>query len=462
MRDIMFALGISLLGVSSSYAIPYHSQLSIADIVENHGSSVVNIVVRSRSKVLEGSRYGFHPFFGMIQKRPTMTSPTKGEGSGVIFDKSGLIVTNSHVIDQADEILIILSDGRKYLAIIKSQDKSQDLAILQIKDNEFKKNLSKKYVANLGDSSKLRVGEWVLAIGSPFSLEKTVTAGIVSAKGRSIRVDANTRFNNLIQTDASINPGNSGGPLMNLKGEVIAINTAVNRNGQGLGFAIPINLVKRMIHDVSIFGEVKKSWLGVSVSNISQDMLPYLGLSSPNGVVIEKVVKNTPADKAGFKSGDVILSINGSPIENVSILVSKIQEIAIGDKALFEVVRQSKKIKIEATMAEKNKKVAMVNDSKTNNSFGLYLKKITDDMRKALSLSPHTQGVFIESIKKKSLAAQLGLKKNDVLIQFNRDKVSSVKQLNYLLKNSNKNKLLAIVIRDGYLSYLEYTNELNS
>ncbi|MCO4782060.1 MAG: trypsin-like peptidase domain-containing protein [Candidatus Cloacimonetes bacterium] len=461
MKDIMFAMGITFLGVSSAYAIPYDPQVSIADIVEDHGSSVVNIVVRSKAKVLGESSFGFHPLFGMMQRSPRRIPSSKGEGSGVIFDKSGLIITNSHVVDEADDILVVLSDGRKYNAVIKSKEKSQDIAILKIEDSEFKKDLSKDYVAKLGDSSELRVGEWVLAIGSPFSLEKTVTAGIVSAKGRSIHVDEKTQFNNLIQTDASINPGNSGGPLMNLKGEVVAINTAVNRQGQGLGFAIPINLVKRMIHDVNEFGEIKKSWLGVSVSNITQNMMPYLGVDSPNGVVIEKVVENTPAQKAGLLSGDVILSVNGSTVDNVAVLISKIQEIAIGDIAKFKIVRKSKTMFVEATMAEKGQTLSKAIGPSIN-SFGVKLKELNTSDRNSLKLATNTKGVVIDEVQIKSKAYQLGLRKNDVLIQFNRSKVNSVAQAHELMDKSNKNKLLAIVIRDGYLSYLEYVNQTNS
>lgn len=461
MREIMFALGITLLGVSSAYALPYNPQVSIADIVEDHGSSVVNIVVRSKPKAMGESSYGFHPLFGMMQKRPHRTPSSKGEGSGVIFDKSGLIITNSHVVEAADDILVVLSDGRKYNAIIKSKDSSQDIAILKIEDKGFKQDLAKQYVANLGDSSQLRVGDWVLAIGSPFSLEKTVTAGIVSAKGRSIHVDAKTKFNNLIQTDASINPGNSGGPLMNLNGEVVAINTAVNRQGQGLGFAIPINLVKRMIHDVNEFGEIKKSWLGVSVSNITQNMMPYLGLDTPNGVIVEKVVENTPAQKAGLLSGDVILSVNGSAVDDVTVLVSKIQEIAIGDLAKFKVIRKSKTLFINATMAEKGQKLSQLKSS-TFNSFGVHLKELKEIDRKSFKLAASTQGVWIGDVDKKSVAHQLGLMKNDILIQLNRTKMVGVGQAQLLMEKINKNKLLAIVIRDGYLSYLEYVNQTNS
>ncbi|MCJ8346545.1 PDZ domain-containing protein [bacterium] len=269
------------------------------------------------------------------------------------------------------------------------------------------------------------------------------------------------QFNNLIQTDASINPGNSGGPLLNLRGEVVAINTAVNRQGQGLGFAIPINLVKRMIHDVDTFGEMKKSWLGVSVSNITQNMMPYLGLSSPHGALVEKVVENTPAQRAGLKSGDVIIAVNGSKIENISLLVSKIQEISIGDEAEFEVLRKSIKMTLKAIMAEKGNQ-STSSDLEVKNDFGAYLKELSPKIRQDLNLNPSTEGLLISRVDQKSLAYQLGLRKNDVLLQLNRSKTSDLSQTYQLIEKIDKNKLLAIVIRNGYISYLEYLNQTNS
>ena len=252
-------------------------------------------------------RLFFHP--------PIQPRTKAGEGSGVITSRDGLILTNSHVVNEADEIVVTLADGRKFNATLDNQNPVVDLALLRIEDASFNGNLSSEYVAALGNSDDLKVGEWVIAIGSPFSLEGTVTAGIVSAKGRNLGQSKSLNYGNLIQTDASINPGNSGGPLLNLDGKVVGINTAINPNGQGLGFSIPINLARRMISDVEQFGEIQQSWLGVAVQDVTQNIAAYLGLDIPKGALIQKVIDGTPAQEAGLTAGDVILKVNSLEIK---------------------------------------------------------------------------------------------------------------------------------------------------
>jgi serine protease Do len=352
-RSILgLALMLTVLGGSLEASVNFGDN-RIAEIVDSSASSVVNILVHSNQQrqMQIPFRNGIFHFFA-----PGIRTPQRrGEGSGVIYDSSGLILTNHHVVKGADKITVTLSDGRKLSAVIEAENPESDLALLKLKDPMFSGSLEPKFVAKLGNSDRLRVGEWVIAIGSPFSLDGTVTAGIVSARGRNLNLGPQARYNNLIQTDASINPGNSGGPLLNLEGEVIAINTAINPQGQGLGFAIPINLAKRMIGDVSRFGRIQHSWLGVRVQDVKQELLPYLGLDSPHGALVELVIVDTPAARAGLKPRDVILEIDGQKVRNKDILIQKIQEIPAGKEVLLKIQRQGSPMDLRVTLEVRGK-----------------------------------------------------------------------------------------------------------
>ena len=332
---------------------PFVNRDTISKIVENKSQSVVNI----SAKLSGDKRYtnraegGFGYFLHPLPQSRTRS----GEGSGFIISQDGLILTNSHVIRNAAEIVVTLSDGRKYNAVLYSENPLADLALLRIEDSLFEDNLRAEQVAVLGNSDQLKVGEWVIAIGSPFSLQGTVTAGIVSAKGRNLGKGKHHSYGNLIQTDASINPGNSGGPLLNLDGEVVGINTAINPNGQGLGFSIPVNMARRMISDVEQFGVIQQSWLGVAVQDVTQNISVHLGLETPKGAIIQQVMKGTPAQEAGLVARDVILSINGHDIQDKDQLIYRIQEIPVGQIIKIEVSRQGKILEIEAELADKKR-----------------------------------------------------------------------------------------------------------
>ena len=266
----------------------------------------------------------FDRFFGDIPQREFKQ---RSLGSGFIISADGYIITNNHVVEQADKIIVKLSDGKEYEAKVIGKDAKTDIALIKIKATDSLP------VAETGDSDKLRVGDWVVAIGNPFGLEQTVTAGIVSAKGRVIGAGP---YDNFIQTDASINPGNSGGPLFNMEGKVVGINTAIVAQGQGIGFAIPISMAKSILPDLKSTGKVTRGWLGVSVQDITEDIAKSMKLKDRNGALIADVFTGDPADKAGLKAGDVVTEINGKKIKDTHELLMLIAGFRVGETVVIK------------------------------------------------------------------------------------------------------------------------------
>jgi serine protease Do len=432
---------------------------SIADIVEQAGGSVVNIVSRVNIEQYSYQRQPLGGFLDFFFRVPNNVIPRKqGEGSGFIYDGSGLILTNYHVIQGSDSIEVTLHDGRKFAAVVQGRDASKDMATLKIKDPSFSGQFDDSYVAKLGDSSKLRVGEWVIAIGSPFSLDRTVTVGIVSAKGRSLELGSTKFYKNLIQTDASINPGNSGGPLLDMQGQVIGINTAINPMGQGLGFAIPINLAKRIVEDISRYGRVQESWLGVYIEDLSNKKARELGLKNPRGVYIRAVVPESPAAKGGIEGGDVIIKVDGVLVENKETLVEKIQEVPVGKTARISLMRGGRLVTREITVGEHGKNLAgdSLLSATSLQGLGLEVRKLSRRDRTRHQLDLRMRGILITNIDPLGLAAKSGLAKDDVIIQVNRSRVGSPEDLEvYLRRFSGDDGLIFVVIRDGFLNYIE-------
>ncbi|PCJ17881.1 MAG: hypothetical protein COB02_12500 [Candidatus Cloacimonadota bacterium] len=418
---------------------------TIADIVEKVGPCVVNIVAKS-STTKHINSYDesiYELFFG----RPNNVLPKKqGEGSGFIYNEEGFILTNHHVISGADILEVTLHSGKKYRAKYIGGDPLKDIAIIKINDKNFNGLFSKKLVCKLGNSTKLRVGEWAIAIGSPFSLDRTVTLGIISAKGRSLSISDEVSYDNLIQTDASINPGNSGGPLLNVNGEVIGINTAINSIGQGLSFAIPIDLVKRITNDIENFGRVRQSLLGVALEPLTKLHLKKYKLNSNRGVMIARVFPKTPAFKYGLKSKDIIIGINGTSIENLSILKEKLQEIPVGEIARITLIRDFKK-KLVSVKLDEYSEAAFISSSKNS----LNARSLTANDKRRMRLDESLEGVIILKNNEK-----LGLYIGDVIVQMNRYKISNLKSFRkHLSKLRKGNSFLLIVIREGFLTYIE-------
>jgi len=329
-------------------SIPGWGPKTIADIVENVGDAVVNVDVVKKIRVSSPFRnfrgnFGFEfmpEFEDMFRDRVV---PQKGAGSGFIIDKKGHILTNEHVIRGADEIKITLKDGRKINGEVIGRDASLDLAIIKVDA----KNLP---ALKLGDSSKIRPGEWVIAIGNPYGFANSVSAGIISATGRDL---GGLAKKDLIQTDAPINPGNSGGPLLNLNGEVVGINTAIVAGAQSIGFAIPINDAKEVIDELIKEGKVIRAWLGVYMRDVDEKIANYLDLPIAEGVIVLEVVKDSPAEKMGVLKHDIIRAINGKKIESSSEISEMVQKMKPGDTVTVKVYREGKNKSLKGGLSEK-------------------------------------------------------------------------------------------------------------
>ncbi|MFZ5585133.1 MAG: DegQ family serine endoprotease [Thermodesulfobacteriota bacterium] len=338
-------------------------------------------------------------------------------GSGVIVDPKGYLLTNNHVIAEADEIVAVLKDGEEVKAEIVGRDKKTDLALLKL---EAKKDLPH---LPLGNSDEMRVGDWVLAVGNPFGLENTVTAGIISAKGRIIGAGP---YDDFIQTDASINPGNSGGPLINLKGEVVAINTAIVAQGQGIGFAIPVNMAREVMNQLRSKGKVVRGWLGVYIQPVTKELAEKFKLESTDGVLVADVVKDGPADKAGIQRGDVIVAYEGKPLKDWHSLPRLVAETLVGKEVKLKLVREGKPRELTAVVGElKDEAPAERGEEKTKTTLGLTLQKLTPELAKELGLGIK-KGLVVTGVAAGSPAEEAGLRRGDVILEAAQKPVTNV------------------------------------
>jgi serine protease Do len=377
----------------------------------------------------------FERFFGDEMQRE-FKQPSLG--SGFIIDQDGHVVTNNHVIEDADQIKVKLDDEKEFDAQVIGRDPSTDLALLKIKskNHDFP-------VVKLGDSSQLKVGQWVVAIGSPFGLERTVTAGIVSAKGRVI---GSGPYDDFIQTDASINPGNSGGPLLNLKGEVIGINTAIVATGQGIGFAIPINLAKGVIAQLQSGGEVTRGWLGVAIQDVNPEMAEYYGMETKKGVFVADVFKGDPADAAGIKARDIIVEVNGQKVETTRQLTSLVAGIPVGQSARVKVMREGQPKTFNVKIAKRDDtKVAARGETpeKREDQLGLRVSGLTPEIAQRFNIR-EAAGVIVIDVQNGSQADEAGIRVGDIIKEINRQTIESVKDYNEALKK---------VPKDGAVSF---------
>ena len=368
----------------------------------------------------------------------------RGMGSGVIIDKRGYILTNTHVVKNADEVTVKLGDNREFKAKVVGTDEKTDVAVLKINAKDLP-------VAPLGNSDKVAVGQWVLAIGNPFGLSQTVTSGIISAKGRANVGIAD--YEDFIQTDAAINPGNSGGPLVNLRGEVIGINTAIiSRSGgyQGIGFAIPINMARNVMRQIIDKGTVKRGWLGVRIQELSSDLAKSFGLSQAKGALIAEIVKKSPAEKAGLRQGDIILKYNGIEIKNIAHLRNSVATTEIGKRTPIVIFREGKKMTRYVTIGDLNQSRNQIEakGSKNLDKLGIELQYITTDQAKKYGYEK--EGVIISSVKQGSLGEEYGLRKNDLIIKINRHKILSLQDVSKALSESKERLLLLVRSGDAF------------
>jgi len=366
-----------------------------------------------------------HPFFRRFGGPPRGDQPQefqrKGLGSGVIVTPDGYILTNNHVVRGSSEIIVKLNDRREYKGKVVGTDPPTDLALVKIEAKGLP-------TAPLGDSDKIEVGHWVLAIGNPFGLDRTVTGGIISAKGRAnVGVAA---YEDFIQTDAAINPGNSGGPLVNLDGEVIGINTAIASRGGGnvgIGFAIPVNMAKRVMADLrGSKNRVTRAWLGIGMGEVdlTQELARQFGLDRPRGVVVTRVIKDTPADKAGLKEGDIILAIDGREVNGRQQLSLRIAESRPGAEVTLTLWRDKKEMKVKVSLSERTDDVlAKAQDDGSEKGLGLQLQDLTDELSARLGVRGE-KGVVVSGLQLGGPAARAGLKVGDLIQKVGPQKVA--------------------------------------
>ena len=381
----------------------------------------------------------FDDFFGPFQDMPGREHKERSLGSGFIIDKSGYIVTNNHVIAQADEIKVKLANGKEFDAEVVGRDSKTDVALIKIKGADGLTPLP------LGNSEAIRVGTWVVAIGSPFGLEQTVTQGIVSAKGRSIGAGL---YDDFIQTDASINPGNSGGPLLNLKGEVIGINTAIVARGQGIGFAIPINMARDIVGQLKDKGEVTRGWLGVQIRNLDESLANYYKLKPFSAVYVENVIPGDPADQAGIRSGDIIVSVDGQSVTSDRELASLIANIPVGKKSKIVLLRDGKKQSVTVRIAKQAaEEVKMASTHGTSDDLGLQVTDLSSEKAQQFGLDEDESGVLVIEVERGSRADEAGVKVGDIIKGVNLKKVSNLTDYESLIAKIGSKEPINLLVR---------------
>jgi serine protease Do len=433
---------------------------SFAELIKKASPSVVTIIA---VKVMRGSGEGSAPF-GLEDPSRDFFERFFGEqipkdyrqnalGTGFIIDQEGFILTNNHVVEQTEELKVRLSDEKEFKAQIIGRDPKTDLALIKINANRPLVPLI------LGDSDRIEVGDWVVAIGNPFGLGNTVTAGIVSAKYRQI---GGGPYDNFIQTDASINPGNSGGPLLNLDGEVIGVNSAIfseNGGNIGIGFAIPINMAKQLLPQLKE-GKVRRSWIGVVIQDITPELKAKLGLGTEEGALVSDVVSGGPADKAGIQRGDVILRFDGKPIRSTQNLPFVVASAPIGKTVEMEIMRGNQRLNLQVKTEElKEEAEEETSANEAGPNLGIEVQEITPEMAKNYDLS-RTSGVIIVQVENGSPADEAGLVPGDILVEIDKKPVKNLEALNSLLAGVKAgDTILLLVDRSGTTIFVTLTVE---
>lgn len=412
------------------------------------------------SMPLPGRENGFpfgdqflHRFFqGQL---PDQQFSQEGLGSGVIVSKDGYILTNNHVVDGADELMVKFHDGRELAAQVVGRDPASDLAVIKVEADNLKP-------AELGNSNRLRVGEWVLAVGDPFGLNDTITSGIVSAKGRSnVHI---AQYEDFIQTDAAINPGNSGGPLVDLDGHVVGINTAIaSRNGgnMGVGFAIPIDMAKTVMQSLIGQGHVTRGWLGVGIQALDQGLAKSFKYDSTKGALVGDVQSGSPADKAGVKQGDIVTSFEGKPVTGPSELRNEVAGTKPGTKTELTVFRDGAERKLTVQVGELNSQVlaAATGGREMSDELGMTVENLSPQTAKELGYSGDQGGVVVTSVQPDGLAAQAGIQPNDVILSMQDKPVANVAQFQTELGRHNLKDGVRITVQSGMMKRYVFLEE---
>ena len=449
-------------GQSANQAITDSGQAAIKAAIAAASPAVVRVDVTATVSVTDPFNNMFNDpffkrFFGEPQTPQTQQRRALGSGFAINYAGQKLIITNEHVIDSADTIRVTAPDGEVWDAEVVGSDKQLDIAVLKLDGDT-----SKLPTVTLGDSSKVEIGDWAIAIGNPVGMSYTVTMGIISAVGRDLqKPDGNGYYNNLIQTDAAINPGNSGGPLVNAQGQVVGINTLIARESssgiavEGINFAIAINPVKDVLDQLVATGKVTRAYLGVYIQDITKAMEKTFGVNAGEGVLVSDTISGSPAEQAGIKSGDVITKVNGEPVGSTDELISAISMKPVGSVVTLDLVRDKAPLQVQVTLAEKPSEAELAANSpsgkETNavKKFGITVGSISSANAQRLGLqSPG--GVVIIDVDPGSRADWAGLQKDDVIREINRQPVQSVDDWNSMVQNMDDNAVLMFtIVRDG-------------
>jgi len=463
---ILLVISILGLGYGMSTALKPHLPLTasvaptvsetpmvpanFSDLAEKVRPGVVNIqVVKEVKNVglgLRGNPFGdsnpFGDFFGpFLQGNPPSGGyKQQGVGSGFAISQDGYIVTNNHVVEDASQIKVKLANGKEYEGKVVGRDPKTDLAIVKIEGASGLQPL------RLGNSEDLKVGSWVVAVGSPFGLEQTVTAGIVSAKGRVI---GSGPYDNFIQTDASINPGNSGGPLINMKGEVVGINTAIIAEGQGIGFAIPVNMAKEIIPQLEKKGHVTRGWLGVTIQEMTPELAKSMGLKETKGALVAEVVSSSPAEKSGIERGDVITEFDGKTVADSKDLPRIVASTPVGKTVTVKFSREGKTEERQVKLGEMGEKGAEVSkEASSHKALGIGVQNLTPEIAKELGVKKDS-GVVVTRVEPGSAAAEAGIQTGDVIQEVNRKPVKNVDDFIQKVEKAKEKDNVLLLIQRG-------------
>ena len=461
LRKLIYGLSLAVL-----FNFQVMAQLpDFTDLVKHNSDAVVNIsAVQKQADGQTGMDNQLPPdlppemeeFFRRFYQGPGRSNPAPREanslGSGFIISQDGYLLTNHHVVNNASEIVVKLKDRRELVAKLIGSDESTDVALLKVEAKELP-------VIEIGSPDQLQVGEWVLAIGTPFGFEQSVTAGIVSAKGRSLP-DGN--YVPFIQTDVAINPGNSGGPLINMQGKVIGINSQIySRSGgyMGLSFAIPIDVAMNVVDQIKSKGKVSRGWLGVQIQDVNRQLAESFGMDRPHGALVAKVIPGGPAEKAGLQVGDIIVEFNGQVIETSGELPPRVGVFAVDEKAKLKIIRQGDKQELTVKIGLlPNQNTAQTKDAPANevasNRLGLVVADIGSDQRKELQVEKN--GVVVQKVNK-GIAMEIGIQPGDVILRIQNSPVRDSNDFNAIIAKLPKDKSIAMLVqRNGNPLFLAF------
>ncbi len=454
---MVIALVLTLMAPVISFARVNMVPADFSQLAEDARPAVVNI---RTVKTIQGGGRVFNHFFGQPfderdffrqftnpfnRRGPSRDYKENSLGSGFIIDRKGYIVTNYHVIDGADEIQVKMYNDKEYAATVVGGDPKTDLALIKIDAKGL-------VPLKLGSSDDLKVGTWVVAIGSPFGLEQTVTAGIVSAKGRIL---GSGPYDDFIQTDASINPGNSGGPLLNMDGEVIGINTAIIKSGQGIGFAIPSDLARGIVKQLQDSGSVTRGWLGVAIQDVTPELAQYYGIKATGGALVAQVYDDNPAQKGGIKPGDIIVKVNDAQIKSSHDLSSAIAGFGVGEKVVVTYIREGQTRQSTVTLDRRNDDDRLAVGAHNGfDDLGMRFASTTDEAARPYGYDSKVKGIVVVEIEPGSKADQAGIREGDLLKEVNHRPIETQKQYLKAMETVGKGELFQLLFRRGNVSFI--------